>query len=275
MMPEPPSIAVIISTYNAPDFLRLALEAWMRQTDKRFRVYVADDGSDDATKALIQRAQDASPIPIEHVWHEDKGFRKARIHNIALSRAREPYVLLTDGDCLPPPDLVAIHRRLATPGCFMSGSRILLSRAFTERLIAGRSIVPVSRPGWIARRLRGDINRIMPLLLPPFSTSPHQRLEGIRGCHLACWREDLETINGFDESYEGWGREDSDLAARLFHAGVKRRDLRGAPVLHLWHREASRERLDDNDAMLRQCLAEKRVRARQGLQELQGQGANA
>jgi len=104
--------------------------------------------------------------------------------------------------------------------------------------------------------------------MPVGKSSASRKLPGIRGCHFAFWKDDILKINGFDSSYEGWGREDSDLAARLFHAGIQRKDLRGMPVLHLWHREASRDQLAQNDVLLQACIDEKRIRASKGIAEL-------
>jgi len=265
----PDRIAVLISTYNAPAFLRLTLEGWRAQHDTRFTLYIADDGSAQQTADLIDEFKHDFPVPIVHVWHEDRGFRKARVHNMALAQVEEPYILLTDGDCIPLPQMVATHLRLAESGSLISGSRVLLSKGWTERLCAGEHVdTGASLLYWLARRLHGDINRLFPILLPTRLGGSHQRLSGIRGCHLSCWRDDLLHVNGFDESFEGWGREDSDLVARLFHAGVMRRDLRGMPVLHLWHEEYSRGRLDRNDALLETCLREKRIRAMRGMAEL-------
>lgn len=268
-MNTPDRIAVLISTYNAPLFLRLALQGWKAQRDTHFTLYIADDGSTQETIELIDEYRRDFPVPIKHVWQEDRGFRKARVHNMALVQVEEPYVLLTDGDCIPLPDMVGTHRRLAGVGSFISGSRVLLSRDWTERLCTGGGIdtaAPWSY--WLSRRLHGDINRMLPILLSTSVGRPYQRLAGIRGCHLSCWRDDLLRVNGFDESYEGWGREDSDLVARLFHVGVMRRDLRGMPVLHLWHDEYSRSWLERNDVLLEACLRERRVRAVQGIDEL-------
>ncbi|OIO70381.1 MAG: hypothetical protein COW19_08810 [Zetaproteobacteria bacterium CG12_big_fil_rev_8_21_14_0_65_55_1124] len=263
------SLAVVISTYNAPQMLRLVLGGYARQTDTDFSIYIADDGSGPATKSVIEAYRESSGISVKHVRHEDAGFRKARIHNEVFRQAGEDYLLLTDGDCIPLPGLIAAHRRFATDGCFVSGSRILLSQTLSTRLQAAQTPDAAFNLGhMLTWRMQGDINRLLPLLLPLHVSAAHDRLDGIRGCHLACWRSDLLTVNGFDESFEGWGREDSDLTARLLHAGIRRRDLRGSPVLHLWHREESRHRLDANDAMLRQCLDEKRIRAKQGIAEL-------
>lgn len=270
-MSSPDRIAVLISTYNAPAFLRLALEGWRAQHDTSFTLYIADDGSAPETAGLIDEFRSDFPVPIVHVWHEDKGFRKARVHNMALARVEEPYILFTDGDCIPLPRMVGTHLRLAEAGCLISGSRVLLSRGWTEGLRAGESIDADASLGyWLSRRLHGDINRLFPIFLPTRVGPPHRKLAGIRGCHLSCWRDDMLRVNGFDESFEGWGREDSDLVARLFHAGVMRRDLRGMPVLHLWHEEYSRGRLEQNDELLEACLREKRIRAMRGIAELSG-----
>ncbi|MDQ6957849.1 MAG: glycosyltransferase family 2 protein [Mariprofundaceae bacterium] len=266
---NPDSLAVVISTYNAPEMLRLALNGYNQQTDQRFRLYIADDGSVSETKDVIDAFRTASPIPVKHVWHADKGFRKSHIHNKVIARLQDDYVLFTDGDCIPLPGLVAVHRRVAKQNCFVSGSRILLSREWSKLLKTRDAIdTHIDLFQYLTWRVRGHVNRVLPLLLPPHTSAPHQRLGGIRGCHLACWRRDLLKINGFDESFEGWGREDSDFAARLLHAGVRRVDLRGVPVLHLWHKEESRHHLRKNDDMLHECLASKRIRARIGIAEL-------
>lgn len=263
------NLAVVISTYNAPSMLRLVLQGYKAQNDADFCIYIADDGSAQQTTDLIDELRHEFPVPIEHVRHEDRGFRKARIHNEVIRQCREDYILLTDGDCIPLPGLVATHRRFASRGCFVSGSRILLSEPISRRLQDGSEpLTSLSSGRLLQWRMRGEINRFLPLILPLRASSPNTRLAGIRGCHLACWRQDLMNVNGFDEAFEGWGREDSDLAARLLHAGVKRRNLRGMPVLHLWHAEESRHRLAENDAMLAQCLDEKRIRAIRGIAEL-------
>jgi GT2 family glycosyltransferase len=265
------SIAVIISTYNSPDFLRLALEGYRKQNDLNFTIYIADDGSGKETSDLINQLQSDFPVPIKHIWHEDLGFRKARIHNITIQEIDESYVLLTDGDCVPLPRMVETHRKFAKRGNLISGGRVLLSQAWTGALTKGSSHLHSDATlfMWLAHRLNKNINRILPIMMPPYLGRPHQQLKGIRGCHISCWLDDLHRINGFDESFEGWGREDSDLVARLFHAGIYRLDLRGMPVLHLWHREENQEQLSKNDLLLAECLQSRRIAALKGLKELQ------
>ncbi len=267
------SLAVIISTYNQPDFLRLTLEGYRRQTDHNFSIYIADDGSTDETEQLIRHIQADFPVSIHHLWQTDKGFRKARIHNRVIGQISESHTLLTDGDCIPLPGLVAAHRHYAGEGYFISGSRVLLPATFTDS-ICRLPLFETDRSGfwWCKQRLSGNINRLFPLLSPAALSQASMKLEGIRGCHLSCPTDALIRINGFDEHFEGWGREDSDLTARLLHAGFKRRNLRGLPVLHLWHQESSRQQLADNDAMLQACLNEQRIEAICGLRQLEKPG---
>jgi GT2 family glycosyltransferase len=268
-MHDLPSLAVVISTYNAPDFLRLTLEGYRRQSDLNFSIYIADDGSESETTALIKTFQADFPVPIRHVWQKDKGFRKAHIHNQTIRQISETHTLLTDGDCIPLPGLVQAHREFARKDAFISGSRILMSQNSTRNLCRQQFFDADRSPvWWLKQRLTGNINRLLPLLISPRLSDASEQLEGIRGCHLACPTEVLIRINGFDESFEGWGREDSDLTARMLHAGLQRRNLLGLPVLHLWHQEHSRHRLDENDIMLQACLNERRIEAIRGLRQL-------
>jgi len=262
------SIALIISTYNNPDFLRLVLNGYARQDDKHFSIYIADDGSKEETRELIEHIKETFPVPIHHIWHADKGFRKARVHNIALKAVQEAYIILTDGDCIPLPNMIATHRKLAQPQTIISGSRILLSPAWTKQLCSDQEIIHENIWNYLKYRFSGKINRIFPLLMPPRLSPKKNKLSGIHGCHLACYTADLLYINGFDESFEGWGREDSDLVARLLHSDVQRKNLLGTPVLHLWHKENSRACLNTNDALLEVCLDKKRQQAIIGIHEL-------
>lgn len=263
------SIAVVISTYNQPDFLRLTLEGYRQQSDLNFTIHIADDGSGEETRTVIQAIQSDFPVAIHHHWQPDNGFRKARIHNRAIADIKAPYTLLTDGDCIPMPGLIAAHRKFSDRHYFISGSRLLLSQSFTKSLCSRQNFVTSrSTLWWTMQRIRGNMNRLFPLLLPASISPPGTKLAGIRGCHLLVPTDALHRINGFDESFEGWGREDSDLTARLLHAGLKRRNLRGQPVLHLWHREASRNRLPDNDEQLAACLTERRIEAVKGINQV-------
>ena len=273
-------ISVIVTTYNREDALDAVLRSLARQTDADFEVVVADDGSKDATADLIEAWKGKLGRGLDHVWHEDKGFRAAEIRNRAILASRGGYCIFLDGDCIVRPDFVAIHRRLAEPGWFVTGNRVLLSRELTAKMLREKlSPETWSLGEWIAERLRGGVNRLSALLRLPLG--PLRRLRrgawrGARSCNLAIWRHDLDRVDGYDADYSGWGKEDSDIIVRLLHAGVRRKDgVFATGVIHLWHAEADRASLTDNERKLEGVLASDQVRAQRGLASLQAMPATA
>ncbi|MES2114423.1 MAG: glycosyltransferase family 2 protein [Pseudomonadota bacterium] len=270
-MHQPFTISVIVSTYNRPDALSAVLQACFAQDDRHYEIIVADDGSTASTAQCVAALRARSPVPLEHVWQEDLGFRLARVRNLGIQAARGHYLLFLDGDCVPQPDFVSQHRKLAQRGHMVSGSRILLSEQLTARVLAGQ--VDVNRLS-LADKLRlragGHLNKILQLLArwPDVGRARrHFSWRRIKGCNLAIWRSDLDRINGFDESFHGWGYEDSDIVLRLFNAGVMRKDGAFATeVLHLWHPESKRDQASSNRDLVVQRIADKTVRAAQGLQ---------
>lgn len=263
-------ISVIVSTYNREDALDAVLRALSRQSDQNFEVIVADDGSGPATARVVCDWTARRSIPIKHVWHEDRGFRLSEIRNRGISASAGSYTIFIDGDCLVRRDFVAAHRRLAEPGWFVTGTRILLSPELTDRVLhQGLEPELWGFANWLFHRARRNLNRFLPLIelrLGLIRKLNARRWQGARGSNMAFWRDDLEKVGGFDAAFSGWGREDSDIFIRLMRAGVRRKDGRFATgVLHLWHPEADRSRLEQNDRQLRDVLNSTRIRARQGL----------
>jgi glycosyltransferase involved in cell wall biosynthesis len=263
-------ISVIVATYNRPDALDAVLRSLAAQTDRDFEIIVADDGSRPETGRLVGTWANRASIAVKHVWHEDNGFRLAEIRNRAIRLSNGGYCIFLDGDCLAQPGFVAAHRALARPGWFVTGSRLLLSRELTAQVLGeGLAAEQWGLVNWIGQRIRGGVNRIAPLLLSRTGASGRRnrrRWRGARGSNMAFWRSDLAAVDGFDAAFTGWGREDSDIFVRMIRHGVCRKDGRlEATVLHLWHPEADRSRLSANQRQLDQLLAERRVRAQQGL----------
>jgi glycosyltransferase involved in cell wall biosynthesis len=271
-------ISVIVTTYNREDALDAVLRSLAHQTDKDFEIVVADDGSGPATAALIEKQKGRFSRGLAHVWHEDDGFRAAEIRNRAILASRGRYCIFLDGDCIARPDFVATHRRLAELGWFVAGNRVLMSAALTRQILYDKLTPETWTLGrWAAERLRGGINRLSAVLRLPFG--PLRRLrsrmwEGARSCNLAMWRADLDRVDGFDAAYRGWGKEDSDILVRLLRAGVRRKDGSfGTGVLHLWHAEAARAHVTENERKLDDILGADRVRAAQGLSALRHSSA--
>ncbi len=266
-------ISVIVTTYNREDALAASLRSLRGQTDADFEVIVADDGSGPATAALIETVKSVIGHRVVHVWHEDKGFRAGEIRNRAVLASRGDYIVFLDGDCIVRPDFVAIHRRLAERCCFVTGNRILLSRELTAQVLRdGLTPETWGCATWLGKRLSGGVNRLSALLKLPLG--PLRRLrakqwKGARSANLAIWRGDLVTVDGYDADYAGWGKEDSDIIVRLLRAGVTRKDGSFATgVIHLWHAEADRSALPENERKLAEILDGDGVRAKRGLSAL-------
>jgi glycosyltransferase involved in cell wall biosynthesis len=267
-------ISVIVSTYNRPDALDVALRSLSRQSDRRFEIVVADDGSGTATARIVRDWTARAPVAVKHVWHEDRGFRLAEIRNLGIRESAGRYLVFLDGDCITRPSFVAAHRRLAEPGWFVTGNRILMSQRLTSQVLAEASAARPEPESFgplthVSLRARGDLNRLAPLLALPLGSLRKRRAtqwQGANGSNMAFWRGDIEAVDGFDAAFTGWGREDSDIFIRLIRAGIRRKDGRfAAGVLHLWHREADRSGLDTNERRLAEIIGSGGVKARRGL----------
>jgi glycosyltransferase involved in cell wall biosynthesis len=269
----PDLISVIVTTYNREDALDAVLSTLSRQSDRGFEVVIADDGSRPMTAAVVEHWRTRLGVQLSHVWQLNCGFRAAEIRNRAILACRGDYCIFLDGDCIVPPDFVATHRKLAEPGWFVTGNRVLLSAALTEAVLR-EHLQPETwgASAWIGQRLRGGVNRLAALLrlpLGPLRKLQARRWRGARSCNLAVWRSDLERVDGFDASFTGWGREDSDLLIRLLRCGLRRKDGRFATgVIQLWHAQHDRAQLAANDARLDAVLQSDRRRAQRGLSAL-------
>jgi glycosyltransferase involved in cell wall biosynthesis len=254
-------ISVIVTTYNWPTALKLCLESLFAQQDKNFEVIVADDGSNPANLALNKAHCTNSPVPLQYAYHEDSGFRAGTIRNKAVALSKGEYLLFIDGDCVLLPDFITRHRSLAANGYFVPGNRVLLNQRFTEEVIAQQQALH-NKPWhyFLLLRLQNKINRLSAFLHLPLGFLRElqpKKWQGAMTCNLGVWKLDFIAVNGFDEQFEGWGYEDSDLVIRLIHAGVKRKEGRFAlPVLHLWHPQNDRSQHDQNYQRLLERLGQ-------------------
>ena len=225
--------SLIIATYNWKEALALVLATVRAQTMLPDEAIIADDGSRDDVREFIAREAATFPVPLRHVWQEDVGFRKGRILNEAMACAAGEYLIAIDGDMMIHPEFVHSHLRFARRGWYIQGSRMMLGEAATARtLAAGRRVA-----GVLSRDVRNRINGIHAPFLSRFSRGEPGPIYRTRGCNISYWRDDIVRVNGYNEDMEGWGREDTELVARLMNSGVRRRNLKFAAVCyHLHHR---------------------------------------
>ena len=251
----------IISTYNQPESLAKAFIGASQQTIPADEILIADDGSANDTRELIEHWQRQLPVPVRHLWHPDEGFRKNLILNQTVAVASGEYLVFMDGDCVPHPKYIADHRALAEKGFFVQGRRCFIREPFVAEFQPGKTSV------WLWA-LRGRISRPHKSLRFPFPVVfRNQSQHGIIGCNMAYWRDDVVAVNGFDESYMGRGMgADSDLGSRIYNLGRARKFVYGrALVYHLDHPIMPRPHYAANRARLDEVLRTGKVRCEKGL----------
>lgn len=254
-------VSVLVTTYNSSVYLKRVLEGYLRQSVMPFEVIVADDGSSDNTEAVVSCFGQCAPFPVKHVWHEDLGFRAAKIRNEGIKAITGDYIVFTDGDCIPHPLFIEDHIYHAVCGYFVQGKRMLVGKELSERYSGACWIKNV----WycLTGRMSGSHHL---LRVQSVVRDVCTGIRGIRSCNMGAFTCDVLAINGFDESFVGWGREDSDFALRLTLYGVKRKDpIFSALVFHLWHQENSRSSLEANDELLQDRVASGKYRCKYGI----------
>jgi glycosyltransferase involved in cell wall biosynthesis len=255
-------VSLVITTYNRKDALELVLLSVRRQRILPFEVIIADDGSGVDTKLLIERIQNDFPIPLHHCWHEDQGFRLSAIRNKAVNMASGEYIIMVDGDMVLPRDFVVAHTEHAWHGDFIQGSRVLLMKDKTARMLEKKE----ARINFFASGIDNRMNGVQSNLLSKLFSYYRTGLNNVRGANLSFWKEDVITVNGFNEDFEGWGREDSEFAVRMENQGIKRKHLKFAGFgYHLFHAENSRKQLPQNDAILQDTIDKKLKRCENGI----------
>jgi len=261
----PESIGVVITTYNSPLWLAKVLTGYENQTWSDFRVIVADDGSTEETRELIEGFKARGIIAIDHVWHEDQGFRKCQILNKAIQETSCDYLIFTDGDCIPEPHFIETHRALAEPGFFLSGGYIKLtmpvSEAISDEDIQSSAIFS---PEWLVKHGQPKTHKLWKLspspLVKKLMNAITPAAASWNGMNSSTWTKDLIAVNGFNEDMQ-YGGLDRELGERLWNYGHKSKQIRYSTVcLHLDHaRGYSKPEIWEKNRAIRKAVKENRT----------------
>jgi glycosyltransferase involved in cell wall biosynthesis len=262
--------SVVVATYNAPHQLELVLEGLARQSQQPDEVLVADDGSGEETRALLERWAASAPWPLQHVWHADDGFRKWTISNEAVRRSTGDWLLFLDGDAIPHSRWLADHVAASQRGDVLCGRRLKLGPTFTPRVDAewvrsGRLEGLFSPVVWGG--LFGDNERIGLGLRVPAGLAHlfHPKPRKLMGVNFSVSRAAFEAVNGWDEEWPG-RRGDRDLDLRLVRSKARFVALLNRGVVHhLFHHE--RPNSDAIQARVQQEERSDRVRCFVGLKK--------
>lgn len=265
-------VSVIISTYNNPAWLEKVIWGYELQTHTDFEFIVADDGSGEETRSLIEQYQKASRMKIVHVWHPDKGFQKSAILNKAVAASTTSYLIFSDGDCIPRKDFVETHVRNAKQGYFLSGGYFKLpmetSKAVSREDVENQNAFNVN---WLhAHGLkktykelklvsRGLQQYLLNWLTP---TKPTWNGHGSSG-----WKKDILAVNGYNEEMQ-YGGQDRELGERLVNLGIKGKQIRYSAVcVHLDHKRGynTPELIHKNRKIRQQTRFQRKVWTRNGI----------
>jgi glycosyltransferase involved in cell wall biosynthesis len=243
-------VSLIITTYNRPDALKFVLQSITSQSQLPNEIIIADDGSNNSTKKCIDEFKKKSSLPLIHSWQEDKGFRVAKSRNKAIAQSKFDYIILIDGDVILHYKFIEDHLKHAEMGFFVQGSRVLLNKRATEELLSNNSNV-----SFFSRGLSNRKNAIYSNFLSWIFTIRKNYLKNIKTCNLAFFKSDCIEINGFNNDFEGWGREDTEFVVRLIKKGVNRKNIRfNLLQFHLWHEDSSRHVLQKNEIILNDTI---------------------
>ncbi len=235
-MPSKPELSVILSTYQRPAHLIRSLLSFSLQqhVEGKFEVIVSDDGSLDESQSIVLKFARTARFPLKWISHPHDGYRVSLCRNDGVRASSGQYLLFTDSDCIFPPNHLQKQLIARRPGIVRAGDCYRLEEEATAR-IDERAIKSGAYRKWVSRderrRLFGKTFKEQ-----YYRFIRHPKKPKLTGYNIGISREDFEAVNGFDESFVGWGCEDDDIAYRLRKAGRRiATSLSFTYGYHLWH----------------------------------------
>ena len=259
---------LLVTTYNRIEALELVLKSVLNQKIMPDEVIVADDGSTDETRRLIDRYRRRFSVPLIHCWHEDNGFRLSEIRNKAIALSKGEYIVMVDGDMILHPFFIGDHIKHAKKNYFIQGSRVLLSEDLSQERLSSKNI----RFNWYSKGLLNKFNSIHNRFFSYIFSGVYgaKDYRAVRGCNMSFWKSDVYDINGFNQDFIGWGREDSEFVVRLLNSGIKRKNLKFAGVAyHIYHKvNVVNSTFEKNQAILEDAILQKRKKCSHGIDKV-------
>lgn len=249
-------ICLIITTYNWPQALELCLKSVIKQSKKPDEVIIADDGSGDETRKLIESYK-GKISNLKHVWHEDNGYQRAKVVNLAITNSESDFIITTDQDCILQKDFILDYSLQAEEGCYVSAYRINLRKSLTEKILKQKRLPNIfellTQTKWNLKHQQRN-----PSKWKTKTRYIDNLSDGTYGCNMGFFRQDVLDVNGYNENFVGWGPEDSEMTQRLINNGKKwKRIYYSAILYHLYHPELSRKNLEFNMNLVQKTIKEK------------------
>ncbi|MEH0690614.1 glycosyltransferase family 2 protein [Vibrio cholerae] len=257
------TVSLVITTYNWESALTAVLQSAETQTHLPDEIIIADDGSGPATQRVVEHFQSQTAIPVLHSWQEDVGFRLSMSRNRAIAQAKCDYIVMIDGDIVMPPRFIEDHIRAAKKGWFIQGGRVQVGPKSSEALLEEPKKIH-----YFSQDIRNRKNTISNSILANCFSYKRNNDAATRGCNMSFWKKDVIAVNGFNEAFEGWGREDSEFVHRMLNKGLNRLYLKFAGAgLHLYHDENSRALLPENEKIFQMTVDNRLQWCEQGINQ--------
>lgn len=256
--------ALLLSTYNWPQALQVVFKSLKEQTLLPDEILIADDGSKEETKELIEQFKAEINVPVKHFWQEDNGFRKSKILNKAVAGSGSDYIIQIDGDCIMHRNFIEDHINAVKLNMYLYGARVNILESAVKEVLENR----ITSFGFSSKLIKNKTRSLhIPFLAGMYK--PHKDYsDKFRGCNVSYWKSDFIAVNGYNESFEGWGREDSDLVIRMGNNGVMAKRLRYAGIVfHIHHKINSRDNFEVNDRIQQETIEKKIIRCKKGVDQ--------
>ena len=262
-MEKYPKCSIIISVYKDTDSLDLILESLCNQTIIPDEIIISEDGNSIEMSDYVEVAKEKyKKLDINHLFQEDKGWRK----NIALNRAivasKYEYLIFIDGDCVPFDDFIENHLGQATKRIVLAGKRVELGENITREIRSKKlTVSKLTNNYWlyVIKLINDKTRHLEDILHISYKSflSPYIKKEVnyIIGCNWSAFKEDILEINGFDETYTlpSVG-EDVDLGWRFRGLGIELKSCRyNANLVHLYHKK----RFDSSQGIINNAILKK------------------
>ena len=238
-------VAVIVAVYKDLEALQLIIESLLNQTQVPDEIIVAEDAQHENIKEYLHSLNNAKII---HISHEDLGWRKEKILNDAIKTATSEYLIFIDGDCVPYKNFVKAQVDLSEKNTALCGRRSEPGPYFSTKIRNHELSIEAFERNYLFNyfQLKKDKTKHLDegVIFSPDSFifklihKFGRKNSHIVGCNWSCHKENLLTINGFDEDFTlPTTGEDTDVERRLRHFGVKMKSCRNASgMVHLYHK---------------------------------------
>lgn len=259
-----PSCSLVTPTYNWPEALELLLLSVKSQTVLPDEVIVADDGSREETKILIDSMRQDFPVPLIHIWHEDVQNRKPRIMNKAIAAAKGDYIVEIDGDIIMHPKFIEDHLSFAKKGSYLYGSRASIQKSLLPQIFVDK----ITKFNFFSKGITKRMRTVHFPALMTFIKPVAERSKKLRGCNMSFWKADFIKVNGFNEGLVGWGIDDSEMIQRLHNIGIQGLRLKNVGIVyHIYHPEQPKGHIAANLEIERRTTIDKITYIEKGIDQ--------